>query len=75
MEREIIDNPTNEQQHAFLVKHLGYIPKDYKFVKNGSIIMNYNKNLNQLWVHTIDKANGKTKDGSRFCQSYTKGDN
>lgn len=74
MKREIIDNPTREEQNKFLLKHLNYIPRGYKYIKSGSMVMNYNEKIGQLWVHTIDKANGKTKDGSSFCQSYTKGD-
>ena len=74
MKIEIIDNPTQEEQNKFLLTHINYIPKDYKYIKSGSMIMNYNENTEQLWIHTIDKVNGKTKDGSSFCQSYTKGE-
>ena len=70
MENIILNNPTVEQQNEILIKHLGKIPDNYKYVSSGSIVISKNDALGELWINTINEVVGKTKDGSRECQSW-----
>lgn len=68
----LINNPTKKEQEECLIKYLGKIPNNYKYIPSKNSVMSVfiNKCLNFTGIHTYYEKNAKMKEDRAVREDY-----